>query len=686
MIALQLTSAQRRAVEAPYEPCLAILGAAGTGKSTALRERAARARGFYPDAEPLSIDSPRALDEYAGELLAAQGVAVTPTDDVDAELIFAKVCEPLFALQWEEFARKQLDPEVPGLLSPARFLGSAFRLIRRLRDADVDPPLFLSAALEGAAKFYAKPPNFADPALIAATKNKYRDSLVVTSNELVRQYRREVDLAKILAKLYEAYVELIGSGRAMTGRDAIVAAARLLRGNPALAQQLRNRHRLAFVDDAQELTPAQIRLLAAIFGPALDGVTLCGDPSSVLSGERRAQPEIAFALARSKAELREVHRHAHRELSRVATPRDEAELVAQRVDDWLAQGLRPERICVLFRSVSSVGIFEEALLDRNIPLVVTGDLNIFTDRRALDALALLWNVYDPFRHDWMLRTLSNPALALCDASLAALCGEPPDPQRPLFTLSEEPSPTTRAARWNPARDLRLGWNVVRGENDDALSTDAAARIRHFRRLRDGWLETMKIADFETFARSVWREGLSREGETGSARARAQQIALQRLLTGLGEFLDRPAETALPEVLAYAQQRIESDLGAWAAFPDEGGFVALSSVEAVRGREFDNVIVARVQPGSFPRWYSPESFLFSLRYGMIPKDNVGEARATRTAKFTYYMYRAKAAQQYYQRERAAFAYAMRRARKNVLLTASGAPTRGVAAPELLEELR
>ena len=126
---------------------------------------------------------------------------------------------------------------------------------------------------------------------------------------------------------------------------------------------------------------------------------------------------------------------------------------------------------------------KRALLDANIPVAISGDVNLFADRRALDALALLWNVYDPFRHEWLLRTLSGPAVGLSDASLAMLCGEPPDPQRPLFAFDDEPAPTTRASRWNPKRDLRLGWNVIRGEQDDALGADAAARVKRFRRLR-----------------------------------------------------------------------------------------------------------------------------------------------------------------------------------------------------------
>jgi superfamily I DNA/RNA helicase len=115
-------------------------------------------------------------------------------------------------------------------------------------------------------------------------------------------------------------------------------------------------------------------------------------------------------------------------------------------------------------------------------------------------------------------------------------------------------------------------------------------------------------------------------------------------------------------------------------------VQMLSVEAAMGREFDRVIVANVKPGAFPLWYVPEAFMFSPTRGMIPKENAGEAQAARTAKFSYYMYRTKAMQRYNERERRVLHYAMRRAREYVLVTASGTPTRGITAPELLEELR
>ena len=98
------------------------------------------------------------------------------------------------------------------------------------------------------------------------------------------------------------------------------------------------------------------------------------------------------------------------------------------------------------------------------------------------------------------------------------------------------------------------------------------------------------------------------------------------------------------------------------------------------------MVPNARPGAFPRWYVPDSFLYSPSLGMVAKDNVGDAKAARTAKFSFYLYKTKARERYNEEERRAFTYAMRRARASVLVTAFGRPTRGATAPEFLEGLR
>ena len=698
MIALELTAAQRSAVDAPFDAFCTISGAAGTGKSTAQRARAARAAAQFPGAQLLLLESPAGLAATAAEILRDAGTPVRIVDDVDAEAIFERACAELFALDWEEFAREQLDPEVPGLRSPERFAESAYRLIRRLRDAAIAPKEFLARSLAGATEFYAKPPNFADPALFSATKDEHHDSLYVTPQELTRQYRREIDLAKILAKLYERYEALSFEAALLTGRDALARAAHVLQANAALARGVRERYPLALVDGAGRIAPVEVQLLQAMYAPELAGVTLCGEvlrglPAAAaaiqLCEQHRSPVAIELAcrrLAKSKEPLDATGVEPALTLYRARDESAEAAFVARRVERWIEAGTAPDAIAVILRTLQGAEPFERALLDRGIPVATGGDENAFTDRRALDALALLWNVHDPFRHDWLLRTLGNPAMALSDASLAALCSEPPHPQAPLFVLDDdEPAPTARSGRWDPKRDLRLGWNVIRGEQDDALSEEARARVRRFRAMREGWLDASRRLDVESFARLVWSEGLAREGEPGSARARAQERVLLRLLARLRAFLGDEAHATLAEVLDYAARRAQSDLETCEDAGGEG-CVRLLSAEAAAGREFDYVVISNARAGGFPQWLVPEAFLYSPRLGMIPKENAGEARAARTAKFSYYMHANKTRDNYNDRERALFINSLRRARRGAIVTASGNPTKAVAAPEFLEELR
>jgi superfamily I DNA/RNA helicase len=685
VIALGLSPDQRQVAGAPLGQALVVTGAAGCGKSTALRERFVRASREEPDAAPLWVASAGDMTRCALEILHRSGRAVRLVDDTHAlQDIFSHVCEPLFSLRWEELAAEQLDPEVPALRSPQRFSEAAFRLICKLRDACISPADFHSNALARAAEFYAKPPNFADPKLLSATKSTDHDSLNVPLAELRRQYRREVDLVKILAKLYAQYVELVESSGRMTGGDAVAAAAKVLAGDSLLAERMRTQFRYAFADDAQRLCAAEVALLRSIFGSELAGVTLCGDPASAFEEYRGLRPEMLLRPGDSCIELRSRYRSPAIQVHRAASPTDEARFISAQVRAWLDAGVPPARIAILFRSVAHVEQYERILLEDDVPVAITGDANIWTDRRALDALALLWNVHDPFRHDWLLRTLKNPAFGLSDASLAQLCAEPPNPQVPLFAFDDEAAPAIRSKRWDPKRDLRLGWNVVGGEQDAALSADGRARIERFRALRAGWINALSSAPFETFVRRVWSEGLAREGARGSAHERVQQLVLQRLLARLCAMQQDGAAT-LPDVLEEAQRRRMSEFERCDDDPGDG-FVRLSSIDAVRGHEFDRVVIADVRAGAFPCWYAPDAFLYSPKLGMIPKENTGDAQAPRTAKYLYYLYRTGMHDTYYARERRAFEYALHRGRETVLVTASGPPTRGVKAPEFLEELR
>ncbi len=739
----------RRAIDAPADaPLLAIVGGAASGKTDVLAARyiallardatlsigativsAAQAEGAAALAARIDAILPhtraaeraregrylgRSLEHLAFDLLAEHatlsGLAydLEAIDAYDAEEIFERAIAPLFSPDWNEFLGPDIDPEIPGLRAPDRFTIAVLRLIRKLRAAQITPEAFLKAALRGATAFYANPPNLAAPALLLATKDEHRAALAVDAAERERQRRREIDLAKIIAKLYRSYLdELVGRG-CLTASDAIAEATRLLEDHPAIARTCRRRFRIALIDDVHDLHTGEFRLLQAIFGPGLAGVTVAGDPQAATATFAGARPDRIFATAATTLRLAANYRVPAQivavarallepqspalipigdavRLYRAATQDAEAAFVAENVAARIVAGTPPGRIAVLHRSLRTLALYEDALVDRNIPIALRGDAALFARHDTLDALALLWSTVDPFRHAWLLRVLALPLLALSDATLATLCGEPASPQAALFEFPAQER-TDGGRRWDRRRDLRLGTNVVRGDRDADLDPLARERLAAFRVRRERWQTVARTASAAEAARMILLDaGIAghRPGET-QARTRRRRAVVDRLLAVIARYTVRHPGAELAAALTYCERIARSESGPVFA-DDRSDAVVVAAIERVKGRRFDHVFVVDVRAGSFPPYYVPDAFLFSPTYGMIPKDSVGEAITSRTAKFTWYAHQAKLRESYAREDRRALTVALTRADVSATVSAAGRATRGIAAPELLVEL-
>ena len=652
------------------------------------------------------------LDALAFELLRAHpldtGLALDLelVDPLDAEEIFERAAAPLFSAEWSDWLGADVDPEIAGLRTPARFADAALRLIRKLRDSGIDDAEFLAVAQRGATTFYANPPNLASPVLLSATKDEHRASLAVGASELDRQRKRELDLAKILARLYRAYVDELVRRGCLTASDALTEATRLLENNPAIVRALRRRLRVAFIDDAQDLAAAALRFLRALFGDALDGVAVAGDLDAATQTFAGARPERIFGRAATTVVLGA--RTLHPQIAAVMrgvidadparpvpcgdavrvlrAPDRAAEVneVADHVVQLLRGGTPPARVAVVHRSLRTLADYDDALTARDIPVALAGDPALFERAGVRDALALLWTAVDPFHHVWTLRALQTPMLRLSDASIAVLCGEPASPQPALFAMPEGEADGDR--RWDRKRDLRLGTNVLHGERDADLSAIACERLVGFRKRRARWCAWLRTMDVETAARAIVADGgllLPRAGETPAC-GRLRATLIERLMTLIAAYAARHPFDDLAAALAYCERLAATEKGP-ELVDERDDAVVVASVERILERRFDHVFVVDARAGSFPPYYVPDAFLFSTTYGMIPKESAGDAIAARTAKFTWYEHHAKPRAAYVREQRRLFAAALGRADVSVTVAASGRPTRGVAAPEVASEI-
>jgi superfamily I DNA/RNA helicase len=658
MISFEADQIQQEAIAHPFEsPLVAIDGAAGTGKTQALLGRVRNIAATLEGDRCVLLGAPDGMKLEALVRTLEQGtpqgqiVALTPADvafdlllrhaiqrgapepslidDVRAAHLFEQAGAELFSLEWSEFVSAEVDPEIAGLRTPERFVAAAYRLIRKLRSAQIEPGEFEALCMRGATSFYANPPNFASPELITATGAQYRDSLRVDANELARQREREIDLAKILVRLYQRYCERLRTQRCHTHADALAASTILLRTDAGFAAATKQRYPYACIDDAQDLTKGEILFLEALYGPELHGVTLAGDAAQAtctfagargerilaqarvrftLAGQRRSAPAIA-EVARRAIDVRATATAAPESVAlyRATSVQDEAGFVADNIAAAIAAGTAPKRIALIARSVRAMGDYLHALLERDVPVDIAGDANLYDFAAVQDALAALWSVADPYRHDWLLRTLEAPWLALSDASIALLCGEPSNLQPLLFELPKGEHDPARA-RWDKHRDLRLGRNVTRGDRDADLPPESLARVLAFRSARERWEEQERTLDLVSLARLIAGETILAT-EQGAARRCFDAALIARLIDDIAAFAAREPLGSLHDYLTYVERVGETDEDLLSLRMRRDDCVNVLSVEAAKGREFEAVFIVDARAAAFPRYYVPDAFLF-----------------------------------------------------------------------------
>jgi len=721
--------AQSRVIAHPRAAgSLAVRGAPGSGKTVALLARARRLAldhaGTILVTAPSDAGVARLREQYgddARERVTASfgdialrvlrehcGRDVDAIDDVAASMHFERAGAALFALDWTEFVSAEIDPEITGLRAPERFSAAAFRLIRKLRASLISPDDFRMAGLRGATAFYANPPNLADAALLAATPAKYRDSLRVSAPELERQREREVDLVRILARLYASYVDVLVSSGCLTPTDAVYEAALALRDRFDVRAAARESYATILVDDAQDISAAQLALLEGIAADGMANVTLAGDEAQStrsfagggrgaaalkhaattleLDGRYRCAP--AVELAANSMIGRKAQSDAAGDpavvLYRATDVGDEAQYVAGEVVRLIARGTPREQIALVTRNLRCAGAYVDALLARGVDVDIAGTASPFDFPIVADALGALWSAVDPYRHDFLLRVLAAPWLRLSDASLAILCGEAPQAQPLLFELTDDDRKDARAGRSDRRRDVRLGRNVLRGDVDAELTEDARERLVAFRAARSRWEALARSLEPCELMRLVLDETVLATS-SDDARGRFESRLVARLIEMIEAAGERDPLASLYDLLQHVERvaNAEDDLLSLTARDPHA--TAVLDVEAAKGSTFDAVFAVDVRAGAWPRYYTPDAFVFMPSAGMIPKENVGDARAARTAKFTYALHAYKLREKYAAEDRRALYTAMSRAKTHLSLSASGRPTRGLGTPEFLEEL-
>ncbi|MCH9732446.1 MAG: ATP-dependent DNA helicase UvrD2 [Actinomycetia bacterium] len=477
-----LDEEQREAVLAARGP-VCVLAGAGTGKTRTVTRRIAHlvTAGHVAPAQVLAVTfTQRAAGEMRSRLRALCGdEAGTGTDAVQAMTFHAA-------------ARRQLAYFWPRVVGNAewKLLDTKFSIVAQ-------------AANRGGL------PTSTDDVRDMAGEIEWAKASLITPEDYastVAEAGRDIPFdAEKVAAVYAGYEALKVRGNDLVlldFDDLLLHTAAAIENDAAVAQEFRDRYRCFVVDEYQDVTPLQQRVLDAWLGNR-DDLTVVGDanqtiysftgasPRYLLDFSRRFPDAAVVRLERDYRSTPQVVSLANRVIAgargrmagsrlhlvgqRAAGPEPtfneypdevaEAAAVARNVKKLLESGTAASEVAVLYRINAQSEVYEEALTEVGVPYQVRGGEGFFSRQEIRQALLALQRAAQ-----------REPGLAegaLVDVVRATL--------EPLGLTGEPPSGSRARERWEALAALV---RLVDEESAQSPQMDLSALVAELRRRAD----------------------------------------------------------------------------------------------------------------------------------------------------------------------------------------------------------
>ncbi len=407
-LTVDLDDEQREAVLAPRGP-VCVLAGAGTGKTRTITHRIAQlvAAGHVAPGQVLAVTfTQRAAGEMRTRLRALGAAAQTGVGGVQAMTFHAA-------------AHRQLRYFWPRVVGDTgwQLLDTKFAVVAR---GATSAGLKLST---DDVRDVAGEIEWAKASLISP--EQYPDAVAEAARDV------PLDAAKVAA-VYTAYESLKARGNNAQGLalldfdDLLLHTAAAIENDAAVAEEFRNRYRCFVVDEYQDVTPLQQRVLTAWLGDR-DDLTVVGDANQTiysftgasprylldfsrrfpdatvvrLERDYRSTPQVVslanrvIAAARGRVAGSKLHLVGQRDPGPEPTFRDypdevaEATAVAKSIARLIEAGTPPSEIAVLYRINAQSEVYEEALTEAGVPYQVRGGEGFFSRQEIRQALLAL---------------------------------------------------------------------------------------------------------------------------------------------------------------------------------------------------------------------------------------------------------------------------------------------------------
>ncbi len=674
LLGVPFTADQLAAITAPLEPGLIVAGA-GSGKTTVMAARVVWlvATGQVAPERVLGLTfTNKAAAELAAKItkaLAQAGISPRASDDA-GEPTVSTYHSFAGRLVTEHGLRLGVEPRARLLADATRYQLAA-RVLRRHRGPIVALTRPLNMLVGELVSLDAElSEHLVDPADLIAWDQAWLGELEAacaaldgqrgtkTHGDKLRGFAAAARQRAELGALVSSYRAMKHDLDAVDFGDQVSLAARLAETVPEVALLERAAAGVVLLDEYQDTSVAQRRMLAGLFG-AGHPVTAVGDPCQAIYGWRGASvanldgfPEHfplptgdrarTFSLSvnqrsggrllqlanRVSASLR--HKHAVVELTappvkvevgRVVTAlhaswREEVEWVADQVVAAHKAGTAWNEIAVLVRARKDFGDLHAVLVGRGVPVEVVGLGGLLQLPEVSDVVATLEVIEEPTANAALLRLLTGPRWRLGVRDLAQLgrrgkemlvtgirdphLGEDEPPDVDESDLDVDDTALVEAVAGIDPCDVVSLADVLDLPGHRGWSLEGLQRITavgaELRELRAHRDAPLLDLVHRVIETTGLDVELSASPEAVEARRRE---SLSTFLDVVAGFNDLDGESSLTSFLAFLRAAEEHERGLDSVAPTGSDAVQLLTAHKAKGLEWDVVVCPDLTKGVFP---------------------------------------------------------------------------------------
>lgn len=409
-----------------------------------------------------------------------------------------------------------------------------------------------------------------------------------------------------IGELYQLYQKKLKQYNALDFDDLLIKAVELLRENKAILSYYQEKFKYVFVDEYQDTNRIQyqlVKLLSArhrnicVVGDSDQSIYSWrgADITNILDFEKDYKGARVIYLEQNYRSTKNILRVANEVIKynenkypknlwtdkeegervlyeRLADSDEEADFVAGRINQLLAEGYKLSDIAILYRTNAQSRTFEEAFLREGLPYKIVGGLKFYDRKEVKDIIAYLKVLENPNDNISLKRIINTPKRGIGNATIEKI------------------------EQYSAERDQSIYASILRVEDIGGLSTRIKNSIRSFVDMMNTLLakkEIMGLKDFigEVISSSGYIQDLEKEN-TVEAKTRIENI--MEFISVALKFEEQNEAADLEEFLASIA--LLSDLD---KTEDDTNLITMMTVHSAKGLEFPVVFLVGMEDGLFP---------------------------------------------------------------------------------------